>query len=119
MTFKTALKATIASCALLAPAGAAMADQVIITHHGHANAAGIAPKFAMIRRLQTNIHSPDAKSSSFPPTWTFSYTYSGKTYNETFIGTAVSGGATTTVPVYIVPLKLTRGTTSEDPTACR
>jgi len=116
MTFKNALYASISACVLLAgAAGAANAGQLIITSQGKPNAHGIAPKFAMIRRLQTNIHDTK-KPASFPPTWVFSYTYSGKTYNETFIGTAASGGASTTVPVEIIPLKLVSGSTSEDPT---
>jgi hypothetical protein len=100
------------AAALTIGCGAAQAGDQLIVHSGKADALGNAPKFAMIRRLQPNIHTP----ASFPPTWTFSYTYSKKTYNETFIGTTASGGASTTVPVYIVPIKMVYGSTSYDPT---
>ena len=48
-------------------------------------------------------HSPPVNG---PPTWTFSFTYSGRTYNDIFVGTNPTGGAPTTVLVYIIPVEL-------------
>lgn len=38
-------------------------------------------------------------------TWDFAYTYAGSTYNDTFVGNAPSGAASTT-PSFIIPIKL-------------
>jgi hypothetical protein len=103
-----------ASAAAFALAGAAQASETVIVHSGRVNAQGFAPKFAVIHRLQPNMHL--AHTPSLPPTWVFTFNYGGINYNETFIGTAASGGASTTVPVYVVPIKMVYGTTSYDPT---
>jgi len=115
MTFRNALYASIAASVVLAGfASSACADQVIITHQGKPNAQGVSPKFAIIRRLHPGFKA--LKPASLPPTWTYTLTYGGKNYSETFIGTTVTGGASTTVPVEIIPLKMVSGSTSEDPT---
>ncbi|MEJ0045820.1 MAG: hypothetical protein WDN04_06620 [Rhodospirillales bacterium] len=59
------------------------------------------PMFAVQPRLHPNVHAPLATTN-----WTFSYTYKGRTYNDVFIGTNPTGGASTTVPVYIIPINL-------------
>ncbi|MEO8926256.1 MAG: hypothetical protein ABI306_03750 [Caulobacteraceae bacterium] len=41
-------------------------------------------------------------------TWTFTYTYKGKTYNEKFVGNAPTGAAAT-IPSFVIPLKLVVG----------
>jgi hypothetical protein len=41
------------------------------------------------------------------PTWIGKFSYKGKNYHYTMVGSDPSKGSTTTVPVYIVPLKLT------------
>jgi len=41
------------------------------------------------------------------PTWNGSFTYNGKNYTYNMVGTAPSSNASTTVPVYIVPIKIT------------
>jgi len=51
-----------------------------------------------------------------PATWTFVNAYGGTSYHETFLGTDPSGGASTTVPVDLIPVKLTCGATSASPT---
>jgi hypothetical protein len=51
------------------------------------------------------------------PTWTFAWTYKGAKYNAIFVGHKPSTGTPVTVPVYIIPVKLTYGTTVADPTA--
>ena len=66
-------------------------------------------------RLHPNIHRPSGL-----PTWTFSFTYSGKTYNDLFVGTNPTGGASTTVPTYIIPIFLKlkgAGTVNANPDA--
>jgi hypothetical protein len=67
--------------------------------------------------LTPNVHG--IAKPAVPPTWTFTYGYGGSNYTETFIGSAASGGASTTVPVYIIPVKMVYGTTSYDPTAVK
>lgn len=55
-------------------------------------------------------------ASALPPSWRFVNSYGGTTYNETFLGTDPAGGAVTTLPVDLVPVKLTCGKTSASPT---
>jgi len=75
----------------------------------------VVPRFA-IRR-----HSgPASPVGSVSTSWTFSYSYLGTTYNETFIGTdpaSSAKGTATTVPVVIIPVKLVSGTFTADPMA--
>ncbi len=95
-------------------AGVTQAAADTITYEsGKPTADGYAPKFAVIHRSV----SPRAllEPSKVQPTWTFSYSYGGVTYNETFIGAPVAAGTKTTVPVYIVPIAMVYGTTSENP----
>jgi hypothetical protein len=115
MTFKQKLLGTLAGTAVvMSMAGQAAFADAVIVHSGRATVDGYAPKYAIIKRLNQNTHP--VKKPALAPTWVFSYTYGGKTYNETFIGTAASGGASTTVPVYLIPVKMVYGTTSYDPT---
>jgi hypothetical protein len=116
MSFKQMLLSSLAAASVgVFTAAPAMAHDAIIVHNaGHPNAEGMTPKFAVIKHLNGNIHEP--RTTAFPPTWTYNIVYSGKTYPETFVGTAVTGGASTTVPVYIIPVKMVYSTTSEDPT---
>jgi hypothetical protein len=115
MSFKQLLLATIAAASIgVGATGQAVArEQLILTKAGHVTPEGYAPKFAVIRRLTPNVRS---RTTSFPPTWTYNLSYGGTTYPETFIGTPVTGGASTTVPVYIIPVKMVYKTTSYDPT---
>jgi hypothetical protein len=68
------------------------------------------PQFAVL-------HSP--RSRTIPlmgaGTWTYSYTYLGTGYSDTFVGTDPTGGGSTTVPTYIIPIKLTLGGFTADP----
>jgi hypothetical protein len=115
MTTRATLLATAIAAA--STAGAAQAAQTVIVQSGKVNAQGMAPKFAIIRRLHPNIHF--ARPPSFPPTWVFSYSYGGSKYNETFVGTPASGGASTSVPVYIVPIKMVYGGVAYNPSAVK
>ena len=117
MTFKQTLLSSLAGSAMLlgAASQAAAHDAVVVHNITKPGADGSAAKFAVIERLSPNVHP--VKKPALAPTWVFSYTYSGKNYNETFVGTAVSTGASTTVPVYIIPIKMIYRTTSYDPTS--
>ena len=117
MKLKSILFCTSAAALAISMASPAGAGEVLVLHSGKTNAHGMAPKFAMIRRLDTNIKG--GVKPALAPTFTFSYTYSGKAYNETFVGNPVSGNTTTTIPVYIIPLKMVYSTTSYDPTTIK
>jgi len=63
-------------------------------------------------RLRTDIAVPAA--SSLPlTTWNGSFTHAGRTYRYNMVGTAPSANTNTTIPVYIIPVKIviTNGTT--------
>ena len=60
--------------------------------------------------------APGAASAGVP-TWTFKWSYLGVAYNAIFVGKPPGTGVSTTIPVYIIPIKLTYGTTTTDPTA--
>ena len=112
MTFRQTLLGALTAAATLATA--ANANEIIVSRQGVPHDGQPAAKYAVLRHLPSNIHA--AARTATPPTWTFSFKYKTKTYHETFVGTAPSSNATTTIPVYIVPLKLVTGSTSEDPT---
>ena len=75
----------------------------------------VRPRFA----YGINRHDPvpgfEAKKGALP-TWKFKWTYNGTGYTALFVGTNPKGGKSTTVPVYIIPMALTYGSTTEDPT---
>ena len=95
-------------------AGSAWAGQTVVVQSGPVNSDGVAPKYAFIRRAPSNL--PQLAPVKLPKTWTYNLKNAGVTYPEAFIGTAPAGGLTTTIPVYIVPVKVVFGTTSYDPT---
>ena len=104
MSGRTALLYTVAalSCAGLAASTA------------HAKLPdGVKPMFKVIKRLTPNLHG--VKQPAGLPEYTASFTYGGVTYNPVFVGASPSGGVTTTIPVYIIPVKLTYGSTSFSP----
>jgi len=73
------------------------------------------PMFVVQPGLHPNIHRP-----STLPTWQFTYTYSGKNYSDQFVGTNPTGGASTTIPTYIIPIFLKlkgAGTVDANPNA--
>ena len=72
------------------------------------------PMFTVIkRRLTPNVSGvqPTQRAGSLPE-YTAPFTYGGVTYTPVFVGSAPTGGATTTIPIYIIPVKLTYKTTS-------
>jgi hypothetical protein len=73
-----------------------------------------------VNRPRFEVRRPPASSlarlpAATLPNWTYSFTYNGRNYSDAFVGTNPSTGASTTVPVYIIPVKLTYGTTSFSP----
>ncbi|MGA2136639.1 MAG: hypothetical protein ABSH50_30480 [Bryobacteraceae bacterium] len=46
------------------------------------------------------------KPATVLPTWNGSFVYSGTTYNYNMVGTAPSSNTSTTVPVFIIPVKI-------------
>ncbi len=73
---------------------------------------GPRPMFTRFVRLHSNIvQAPGAAT----PTWNFTYSYGSSTYTEAFVGTDPRlGAASTTITAYIVPVKLTYGSKTED-----
>jgi hypothetical protein len=65
------------------------------------------------------LHSPrqGAAVSAAISTWNYSYVYKGVTYTDAFVGTNPTGGKSTKVPTYIIPIKLKLKTTTADPSS--
>jgi hypothetical protein len=111
--FKPLILAGVSAIAFGVTSPSFAADTLLV-HSGKVQPDGTAPKYAVIRHETANKHQ--APKASLPPTWVFTYTNAGKSFKETFVGTAVTGGASTTIPVYIIPIDMVYGTTSYDPT---
>lgn len=56
-------------------------------------------------RLRTDVMLPAASSAPLT-TWNGSFTYQGRTYHYNMVGTAPSANTNTTIPVYIIPVKI-------------
>lgn len=71
------------------------------------------PSFTVIPPHAAPAGTLAAKAASALPTWSGSFTYKSKNYTYTMVGSAPSGGASTTVQVSIIPIKIviTKGTT--------
>jgi hypothetical protein len=111
MTFRNILAASAATVTLALVTTSAMADTVTV--FGKNGKEGYGAKFAVIQRFQPNRHGlPPAGA----PTWSYSFKYGRKTYTDAFIGTAPTTNSTTTIPVYLVPMAMTYGSTTYDPT---
>lgn len=63
------------------------------------------------------VKRPGPQRATTLPTWVFSWTYNSHNYNATFVGTNPSGGASTTVPVELIPVILKWQSTKENPNA--
>ncbi len=70
-------------------------------------------KFAVLHTAKSDAENP----LSGIPTSTFHYTYKSVTYRETFVGGSPKLGLSTSVPTYLIPIKLNYGTFVTDPTA--
>ncbi len=101
----------VAGASLLALAGALVGAGTAGTA-GAATTSGQAnrPMYAVLPHVGDRV-APALSIAN----WSFSYKYNSVTYTEQFLGTNPSGGGSTTIPVYIIPLKLTRGTYVTDP----
>jgi hypothetical protein len=108
-TARYAVLAGVALLALSAPVGALGAGSTASPSAATASAAR--PLFAVL-------HTPRNRTALAlgAPTWNFSYVYGGPTYTDTFVGTNPTGGVSTTVPTYIIPIKLKLGTVTASPT---
>ncbi|MDQ2859266.1 MAG: hypothetical protein M3T55_00755 [Pseudomonadota bacterium] len=60
------------------------------------------PRFAVLPATHPELA---VRTSGGLTTWNFAYNYQGSNYNETFVGNAPSGAASTT-PSFVIPLKL-------------
>jgi hypothetical protein len=94
--------------ALSAPVGAFGAGSTASSAPVTLNA--VHPKFAVL-------HSPRSRTGLAlgAPTWTYSYSYLGTGYSDTFVGKNPTTGRSTKIPTYIIPIKMTYGTTVKDP----
>ena len=61
--------------------------------------------FAVIPHLIPNVKNK--APIVLPGTWNYSYTYQSRKYTEAFIGTDPATASSETVPIYLIPLKLT------------
>jgi hypothetical protein len=91
---------------LIAQGGAGAAAPLSLTH-GH-------PTYNALRTSGGSGVQPALS----PPTWVYKYKYLGVSYKNTFVGTKPSLGAVSTkIPVDIIPVRLTCGSLTTDPTA--
>src|SRR6266704_1197238 len=91
---------SIMMAALLALAGIAAAQEAKIEPGSER---------PMFTRLPATLHNPrNAIEAASTPlqTWNGSFSFSGTTYNYNMVGTAPSTGASTTVQVEIIPIKI-------------
>lgn len=78
-----------------------------------AASSGARPQFAVLHTAKNG-----SQNRVFSvPSWTFTYTYNRVSYHDTFVGTNPTGGAATTIPTYLIPIKLTYGKMTTNPTA--
>jgi len=93
--------ALIFPAAALSLTGLALAQEDIDTTPGRPRFVTLAPKPG------TNVSQPNVALATVAlPTWNGSFTYSGHTYSYQMVGTAPSTNTSTTVPVYIIPIKV-------------
>ena len=100
------------------PAGAALlAFATLPGAVGAAGATNRATASQASRPMFAVLHSPQSRTirTAGAPTWTFSYSYTPGTYTDTFVGTNPTGGKSTTVPTYIIPIKMTLSGFSASP----
>ena len=103
------MKTSFIKSALMVPVAALSLTGIVM-----AQDADTTPAKPMYLRPQS-IPDPDAVQPAVTlPTWNGSFTYSGHTYTYNMVGAAPSSNATTTIPVYIIPLKIviTSGSTT-------
>lgn len=75
-----------------------------------ASSPGARPRFAVLHTART-----DVTPKSSLPTWQYSFTYQSQTYTDTFVGTNPSTDTSTTIPTYVIPIKLSQGSFVANP----
>jgi hypothetical protein len=80
-----------------------------------APALAATPKATPRYAVQPTPRKATTARASTLPTWNFSYTYQGTPYQDAFIGAAPTTGASTTLPVEIIPVTLKLGTFTASP----
>lgn len=106
------------SAKFVVPAGAALlAFATLPGAVGAAGAASRATASQASRPMFAVLHSPQSRTirTAGAPTWTFSYSYLATTYKDTFVGTNPTTGSSTTVPTYIIPIKMSLSGFSPSP----
>ena len=61
---------------------------------------------AMFVTLPGHLHPDIAPPAASLPSWNGSFTYSGSNYTYNMVGTAPSTNTSTTIPTYIIPVKI-------------
>lgn len=77
------------------------------------------PARPMYGHLKPNLRADIKTPATALTTWNGTFTYKGKTYKYNMVGTVPTTGTTTTIPTFIIPVKLSyvtsKGTTSFSP----
>jgi hypothetical protein len=109
MKLGTLALSLLATLTVTACAGAAFAQDAVDTMPAKPMYGHLTP------HLRADINTPATPLT----TWNGTFTYSGKTYKYNMVGTVPSSGTSTTIPAFIIPVKLsyttTKGTTSFTP----
>ena len=97
--------------ALIVPVAALLLTGLVQAQNDEPNTTP-KPMFTVLHpKPDANLVQPAVKV----PTWTGSYTYQGTKYSYVMVGKAPGSNATTTVPVYIIPVKVVIKTSTYDP----
>ena len=95
-----------ATLCMLAGTGAALAQE--------SEATKVVPRFERLAPIPAD---PFYRASSNLATWTYDWSYGGSAYSATIVGSQPGAGVgTTTVPVFIIPVKIEIGTKAFTPT---
>lgn len=73
---------------------------------GAASAQDTLPARPMYGHLKPNLVAGIKTPATALTTWSGSFTFGGKTYRYNMVGTAPSTGTSTTVPVFVIPVKM-------------
>jgi hypothetical protein len=97
------MKTSFLKNALIIPVAALSITGLALAQDDETNTTPDRPMFVILPpRPGTNLVRPDVAL----PTWNGSYKYGGHNYSYTMVGTAPSTNASTTVPTYIIPVKV-------------
>jgi hypothetical protein len=103
------MKKVLLKTALIAPV-AALSLAGLVMAQDNAGATAPRPRYVV---LPAKTSTDTVQPAVALPTWAGSYTYGGHTYTFTMVGTPPSSNTSTTIQVYIIPIKIviTKGTT--------